>query len=52
METTKISNETFRSEFLSAMERHSKVNFADFHSDFLYLLGKHPRAKKRYREDI
>ena len=31
----------FRTELLSAMERHSNISFADFHSEFLYLLGKH-----------
>ena len=34
-------NETFRTELLSAMERHSNIFFADFHSEFLYFLGKH-----------
>ena len=36
-----FSNETFRIELLSAMERYSNISFADFHSEFLYLLGKH-----------
>ena len=33
-------NETFRTELLSGMERRSNISFADFHSEFLYLLGK------------
>ena len=43
-----FSNETFRIELLSAMERYSNISFADFHSEFLYLLGKHAPFKKRY----
>ena len=43
-----FSNETFRTELLSAMERYSNISFADFHSEFLYLLGKHALVKKRY----
>ena len=42
------SNETFRTELLSAMERYSDISFADFRSEFLYLLGKHAPVKKRY----
>ena len=38
----------FRTELLSAMERHSNISFADFHSEFLYLFGKHASVKKRY----
>ena len=30
------------------MEGHSYISFADFHSKFLYLLGKHAPVKKRY----
>ena len=30
------------------MERHSNISFADFHSKFLYLLGKHAPVKKRH----
>ena len=30
------------------MERYSNISFADFHSEFLYLLGKHAPVKKRY----
>ena len=30
------------------MERHTNISFADFHSKFLYLLGKHAPVKKRY----
>ena len=30
------------------MERYSNSSFADFHSEFLYLLGKHAPVKKRY----
>ena len=41
-------NEFFRTELLSAMERHSNISLADFHSEFLYLLGKHAPVKKRY----
>ena len=36
-----FSNEIFRSELLTAMERYSNIYFADFYSEFLYLLGKH-----------
>ena len=36
-----FSNETFRTELLSAVARYSNISFADFHSKFLYLLGKH-----------
>ena len=36
-----FSNETFRTELLSAVARYSNISFADFHSEFLYLLGKH-----------
>ena len=43
-----MSNETFQTELLSAMERYSNVSFADFHSEFLYLLGEHALVKKRY----
>ena len=37
-----FSNESFRSELLSTMERYSNISFADFHSEFVNLLGKHP----------
>ena len=30
------------------MERYSNISFADFHSKFLYLLGKHAPVKERY----
>ena len=30
------------------MESYSNTSFADFHSDCLYLLGKHAPVKKRY----
>ena len=30
------------------MERYSDISFADFHSEFLHLLGKHAPVKKRY----
>ena len=30
------------------MERYSNISFADFHSKFLYLLGKHAPVKKKY----
>ena len=30
------------------MERYNDTSFADFHSEFLYLLGKHAPVKKRY----
>ena len=30
------------------MERYSDISFADFRSEFLYLLGKHAPFKKRY----
>ena len=43
-----FSNETFRTELLSAMERYSNISFADFDSEFLYLLGKHAPVKKIY----
>ena len=43
-----VSNETFQTEILSAMERYSNVSFADFNSEFLYLLGKHAPVKKSY----
>ena len=39
---------TFRTELLSAMDRYSNIYFADFHSEFLYLLGKHAPVKKKY----
>ena len=42
-----FSNETFRIGLLSAMERYSNISLADFHSEFLYLLGKHAPVKKR-----
>ena len=42
-----FSNKTFRTELLCAMERYSNISFADFHSEFLDLLGKHAPAKKR-----
>ena len=43
-----FSNESFRSELLSAMERYSNISFADFHSEFVNLLGKHTPVKKRH----
>ena len=43
-----FSNKSFRTELLSTMERYSNISFADFHSKFLYLLGKHAPVKKRY----
>ena len=43
-----FSNETLQTELLSAMERYSNISFADFHSEFLYLLGKHAPVKKKY----
>ena len=30
------------------MEKYSNISFADFHSEFLYLLGKHAPVKKTY----
>ena len=30
------------------MERHSNIPFADFPSEFLFLLGKHEPVKQRY----
>ena len=30
------------------MEKYSNISFADFQSEFLYLLGKHAPVKKRY----
>ena len=30
------------------MERYNDTSFADFHSEFLYLLGKHAPVNKRY----
>ena len=30
------------------MERYSNISFADFHSEFFYLLGKNAPVKKRY----
>ena len=44
----KFSIESFRSELLSAMERHNNISFADFHSEFLYLLDKHAPVKKKH----
>ena len=43
-----FSNESLGTEFLSAMERYSNIYFADFHSEFLYLLYKHVPVMKRY----
>ena len=43
-----FSNETFQTELLSAIERYSNIFFADFHSEFHYLLGKHAPIKNRY----
>ena len=43
-----FSNESFRTEPLSVMERYTSIFFADFHSKFLYLLGKHAPVKERY----
>ena len=43
-----FSNESFRAELLSPVESYSNTSFADFHSDCLYLLGKHAPVKKRY----
>ena len=44
----KFSIESFRSELLSAMERHNNISFSHFHSEFLYLLDKPAPVKKRY----
>ena len=41
-----FSNETSRTELLSAMERYSNISLADFHSEFLYLLGKMHQLRK------
>ena len=30
------------------MERYNDTSFADFHSEFLFLLGKHAPVKERY----
>ena len=30
------------------MKRYSNISFADFHSEFLYLFGKHRPVDKRY----
>ena len=30
------------------MEKYSNISFADFHSEFLYLLGKYAPVKKTY----
>ena len=43
-----FSNESFRTELLSAMKRYSNISFAGFHLKFLCLLGKHGPVKKRY----
>ena len=43
-----FSNVTFRTELLSAMQSFNNIYFADFRSEFLYLLGKHALVKKRY----
>ena len=43
-----FSNESFRVELLSAVERYNNISVADFRSKFLYLLGKHAPVKKRY----
>ena len=43
-----LSNENFQSEFSSAMERYGNISFADFHSEFLYLLAKHVPVKKKH----
>ena len=43
-----FSNESFRTELLSAMERYTNISFADFHSKFLCLFSKHAPVKKRY----
>ena len=43
-----FSNESFRTELLSTKERYSNISFADFHSKFFYLLGKHAPVKKSY----
>ena len=37
-----------KTELLSAMKSYNNISFADFHSKFLYLLGKHGPIKKRY----
>ena len=44
----KFSNKSFRLELSSAMERYGDISFADFHSEFLYLLGKYAPVKKRH----
>ena len=43
-----FSNESFRTDLLSVMEKYSNISFADFHSKFLYLLGKYAPVQKRY----
>ena len=43
-----LSNETFRSELSSAMERYVNISFTDFNSEFHCLLGKYLRVKKRH----
>ena len=44
----KFSDESLRSELLSAMERYCNISSADFHSEFFYLLGKQAPVKERY----
>ena len=43
-----LSNETFRSELSSAMERYVNISLADFNSEFHCLLDKYLRVKKRH----
>ena len=43
-----FSNETFRTESLSAMERYSNDSFFGFRLEFIYLFGTHAPLKKRY----
>ena len=43
-----FSNVSFQTELLSAMQSFNNIYFADFHSEFLYLLGKHALVKNRY----
>ena len=43
-----FSNETFRTEPLSTMERYSNDSFVGFRLEFIYLFGTHAPVKKRY----
>ena len=42
-----FSSESFRTEHLSTVERYANISLTDFHSKFIYLLGKHVPVKKR-----